>query len=173
MVLLAAALFVIPAAAEESVRTELSEQDDSGVSGTATFSFTHPDTRALVKLRGLDRGATARITIHAGGCSRQSASFVSLPDAAADAQGNATAEGLLLFQGREAVELATIADGDHSISVTQGDRGLACGDVPKLGEAAPASEDDSSEPPWIMIAGILTIVLLAAAAILAMRRSKV
>jgi hypothetical protein len=170
-VLFAVVLLATPAHAQETVRAQLSEQNDSGVGGTATFSFTHPDTRALVELKGLDPGATARITVHAGGCSRPSASFVALPDVSADAKGNATADGLLLFQGREAVELNTIADGEHSISVAQGDRALACGEVPKLGQAAAEPDDISSEPPWIPIAGILTIVVLAAAAILAMRRA--
>jgi hypothetical protein len=172
LVLFAAALLATPAEANESIKSKLTEKDDSGVGGTATFSFTHPDTRALVELTGLDPGATARIIVHAGDCSGQSASFVALPDVSADAGGNATADGLLLFQGRETVELGTIADGEHSISVVQGDRTVACGEVPELGQRAaePEPKGIASEPPWIPIAGILTIVLLAAGAILAMRR---
>ena len=178
-VLLVVALFAPGARAQESdetqesVETELNEQNDSGVGGTANFTFLHPDTRALVKVNGLDPGATARITVHAGGCSSQSASFVALPDVTADADGNATTEGLLLFQGKEAVELDTIADGEHSISVAQGDRTVACGEVTQLGQAAEEPKDDSGdEPPFILIAAVATVVVLLVAVVIAMKRRR-
>lgn len=172
--LLAAALLALPAEAVESVESRLSEQDDSGVGGTATFTFTYPDTRALVEVKGLDPGAAARVTVHAGGCSRQGASFVALSDVAADADGNATADGLLLFQGSESIQLETIADGEHSISVTQGDRAVACGAVPKLGERAAEPEEESNqEPPWILFATVATVVILLGAGALAMKRRKI
>ena len=173
LVLLVVALFAPGAKAQESVETELSEQNDSGVRGTANFTFSLLDTRALVKLNGLDPGATARITVHAGDCSRQSASFVALPDVTADADGNATAEGLLLFQGKEAVELDTIADGAHSISVAQGDRTVACGEVMQLGQAAEEPEDDSGdEPPFILIAVVATVAVLLVAVGLVIKRRR-
>jgi hypothetical protein len=176
MVLLALALVgqALPASAKQVVEARLSPAKDSSVGGKATFTFPNPDTSAHVQLQGLAPGATVRITLHAGSCANPSASFVALPDVTADSKGRATADSLLLLQGKEPVELKTIADGQHSISVSEGGKVVSCGEVPKLTRAnsTPSKAQGGSGSPWALIGLFLALVILVAAGVLIAKRLK-
>ncbi|MGQ0680516.1 MAG: hypothetical protein ACT4OM_12835 [Actinomycetota bacterium] len=168
---LAASGLTIPAQATEAVRIDLSAQAESGVTGTATLTFSPPDTIAHVELGGLAPGTKARISIQEGGCDGPRKTFSTLPDTTADSQGKAVADGLVLIDGEESVALATVADGAHSVSIVRGDAQVACGEVLRVGAVAPASSQASgAEPPWFFYALIATAVVLAAGGIIFKRQ---
>ncbi len=117
--------------AQEAVTVRLDPVGGSGVSGTATLSAAGDGTRVALDIKGLAPGAEARGSMRAGTCAWSGASFATLPDLKADADGRARATGSVLFHGTENVALETMADGEHIIGIQAGQFG-ACGVIPML-----------------------------------------
>ncbi len=135
--LLVMALLLWPAivSAEEQVPEQVPLNLDavggSGVSGTALLTPAGEGPNVTLEIQGLPAGADARAVMNAGTCAQPSASFATLPNLKADSNGKATASGSILFHGTEPVALATVADGQHIISI-QTDQVVACGVIPHL-----------------------------------------
>lgn len=118
--------------AGSAVAVQVQTEADGGLIGEVRLSERERTTHYDIQLHGLLPNAAYQVTLHGGGCENQSASFTRLSDVVADAAGNGTAQGRLLFRDREDVELRSIADGAHAIVVRS--EGLeACGVVPALG----------------------------------------
>lgn len=118
------------ALAQEYVDVQFDAVNDSGVSGTARVTAAGDATEVSLNLSGLAPNAEAQASMHSGTCDLPSASFAALPALTADADGNASASGTILFQGSENVSLASIADGEHVIIVQSGGENVACGVIP-------------------------------------------
>jgi LPXTG-motif cell wall-anchored protein len=150
--------------AQEMVTVQLDPMGGSGVSGTAALTAAGEGTDIALDIQGLAPGAAARGTMQAGTCEMPSASFATLPDLQADANGRATASGSVLFRGTEAVALATMADGEHILAI-QTEQVVACGVIPKLAsaEAPPASlPATGGAAPWLAAAaGVLGLCALS------------
>lgn len=139
--LLVLALMLLPVAAalaQESVTVELKPVDNAAASGTAVLTAAGDATDVEVTMAGLTAGATAQVTMHAGTCAMPSASFAALPNLEADASGNATATGRVLFRGTADVALATMADSEHIIAVQSEGAVVACGVIPARASVSPA-----------------------------------
>lgn len=115
------------ALAQEYVDAQLDPVNDSGVSGTARVTAAGEATEVTLNVSGLEANAEAQASMHSGTCDMPSASFAALPNLTADADGNASGSGTILFQGSENVSLASIADGEHVIIVQSGGENVACG----------------------------------------------
>ena len=128
------ALLLLPglATAQDVVTVQLDPVGESGVSGTATLTAAGDGTDVDLDIKGLAPGVDARGSMHAGTCAMPSASFAALPDLKADETGRTTATGSVLFHGTENVALATMADGEHIITIQAGGQVVACGTIPKL-----------------------------------------
>ncbi|HSJ52138.1 MAG TPA: hypothetical protein VLC52_00205 [Anaerolineae bacterium] len=142
------------ALAQEVVDVQLDPVGDSGVSGTARLVAAGEATEVTLDVTGLDPDAQAVVTMHAGTCDLPGASFATLPDLTADASGAATATGTVLFRGSEDVALATMADGEHVISISAGDQVVACGVIPQLISAQGTAGDAPTELPETGGAGL-------------------
>ena len=118
------------ALAQDRVDVPLTAVGDSGVSGDATLIASGEATQVTLNVTGLAANAEAQASMHAGTCEAPSASFAELPSLTADASGNASATGSVLFQGSEDVALLTMADGEHIISISSGGQVVACGVIP-------------------------------------------
>lgn len=140
VVLVAAALMLSTgvALAESTFTVPFSPVAGSGVEGSAVLTAAGEGTDISLDITGLTPGAPASATLHAGTCDAPSASFAALPDLTADASGRATAEGQVLFRGTESVALASIADGQHVMFISQSGKQVACAWVPQV-ETEPAS----------------------------------
>jgi hypothetical protein len=121
--------------AQEMVTVPLDPVASSGVSGTATLRAAEEGTNITLDLQGLAPDAIAQGILQAGTCDMPSASAAALPSLQADAAGQATATGAVLFRGTEPVALATIADGAHVITI-QTEQAVACGVIPQLTAAS-------------------------------------
>jgi hypothetical protein len=87
-----------------------------------------------------------------------SASFAALPELTADGSGQATATGSILFRGTDDVALATMADGEHIITI-QTDQVVACGVIPKLASAStPPALPATGGVAGLFTAAIVTIL---------------
>ena len=169
------ALLLLPgmAMAQETVTVRLDPVGESGVSGTATLTAVGEGTNVALDINGLEAGAEARATMHAGTCALPSASFAELPALQADATGRATATGSVLFRGTENVGLATMADGEHIIAIQAGGQVAACGVIPRLESASAPAELPAtggaafSRTP--AIAGVLGLCALSAGLFLRQR----
>ena len=160
--------------AQETVTVQLDPMAGSGVSGTATLTAASEGTQVTLEVQGLAPNATAQAAMQANTCDMPSASFAALPELTADGSGQATATGSILFRGTDDVALATMADGEHIITI-QTDQVVACGVIPKLASA--------STPPALPATGgvagsftaatvsILGLCLLALGLLLGRRRS--
>ena len=159
--------------AQEAITVRLDPVSESGVSGTATLTAAGDGTNVALDVKGLAAGADARATMNANTCAMPSASFAALPDLKADATGRATATGSVLFRGTESVALATMADGEHVITIQTG-QVVACGVIPKLAPAsAPPTLPATGGAPFPLIAtaaGILGLCALCAGLFLRQRR---
>jgi LPXTG-motif cell wall-anchored protein len=170
------ALLLLPGLvmAQEAVTVQLDPMDGSGVSGTATLTAAGEGTQVELDIQGLAPGTSARATMQANTCATPSASFAALPDLQADATGRATAIGSVLFRGTENVALATMADGEHIITIQTG-QVVACGVIPRLTSASTSSTLPATggAAPWLMaaVAGILGLCALTAGLFLR-RRSR-
>ena len=142
--------------AQEVVAVRLDPVGESGVSGTATLIAAGDWTNVEIDIKGLAPGADARAAMQANTCAMPSASFAALPNLKADATGRAKATGSVLFHGTENVALATMADGEHIITIQVGGRVIACGVIPKLASA--------SAPPTLPVSGGAAFSLMAAVA---------
>jgi hypothetical protein len=120
--------------AQQAVTVQLEPAGGSGVRGTATLTAAGDGTSVTLEVEGLAPNADARATMHAGTCALPSASFAGLPNLKAGATGRATATGPVLFHGTENVALATMADGEHVITIRAG-QAVACGVIPRLASA--------------------------------------
>lgn len=175
VVLIVSTLLLLPglALAQETVTVQLDPVGGSGVSGTATLTAAGEGTNVELDLQGLAPGETARATMQANTCAMPSASFAALPDLQADAAGQATATGSVLFRGTENVALATMADGEHIITIQTGQM-VACGVIPKLAAASGTTTlpVTGGTAPWLMAAimGGLGLCALAAGLYLRLRR---
>lgn len=151
------ALMLMPGmlTAQEAVTVQLDPVGESGVSGTATLTAAGDGTDVALDIQGLAPGADARATMQANTCDMPSASFATLPDLKADANGRATATGSVLFRGTEPVALETMADGEHIIAI-QIAQLVACGVIPTLATA--------SAPPTLPETGGVAFSLIAATA---------
>ncbi len=131
--LLILALLLLPATtlAEEQVGLNLDAVGGSGVSGGAVLTPAGDGTNVTLEIQGLPAGAEARAVMTAGTCAQPGASFATLPNLKADTNGKAKASGSILFHGTDPVSLATVADGQHMISI-QPDKVVACGVIPHL-----------------------------------------
>jgi hypothetical protein len=110
----------------------------SKVRGAAIVLGKEGGTSVSLHLTGMAPGTPVQAALHAGTCSAPGASFAALPELTPDASGTGSATGPVLFRGRESVALATVADGDHVISIGQSGRAVACARVPTL-EGVPDS----------------------------------
>lgn len=130
--LLILALLVLPGLvmAQETVTVPLNPMSGSGVSGNATLTAVGEGTEVTLDLQGLAPNATAQATMQAGTCDMPSASFAAMPELVADASGNATATGSILFRGTDDVALMTMADGEHIIMIQAAGQVVACGVIP-------------------------------------------
>ena len=174
--LVSLALLFLPSLvmAQETVTVQLDPMAGSGVSGTATLTAAGEGTQVTLDVQGLAPNTTAQATMQANTCDLPSASFATLPDLTADGSGQATATGSILFRGTDDVALATMADGEHIITI-QTDQVVACGVIPKLAS--------TSTPPALPATGgvassfiaatvsILGLCLLALGLLLGRRRS--
>ncbi len=139
------ALLLVPLSAlaqgqvEEQVGLNLDAVGGSGVSGSALIKPAGDGTNVTLEVQGLPSGATARAVMNAGTCAQPSASFATLPNLQADSNGKATATGAILFHGTEPVSLATVADGQHIISIAT-DKVVACGVIPHLAAVSGPSQ---------------------------------
>jgi LPXTG-motif cell wall-anchored protein len=162
-----------PALAQETVDVQLDPVDDSGVSGTARLTSAGEGTEVTLELSGLEPDAEAQASMHAGTCDMPSASFAALPNLRADAEGRATASGRVLFQGAEDVALATMADGEHIISVSSGGQVVACGAIPVAASVQQPSQlpetGGTAFPVVASIVGILGLSALTAGLLLGRR----
>ena len=132
--LLVAAAIAGPAFGAEDARATLRAVDGSQVQGAVRLSEMGTATIASVSVRGLPPRSTAVARLHAGtSLDRLSASSTRLERLRADGRGNATASGRVLFQGREDVALADIADGEHVVVVESRGRIVAYAIVPPPG----------------------------------------
>jgi hypothetical protein len=152
------------ALAQDAVDVPLSPVGDSGVSGTARLVAAGEATEVTLEVTGLEPNADAQASMHAGTCEMPSASFAALPNLQADAEGNATATGSVLFQGSEDVALATMTDGEHIISVQSGGQMVACGVIPNWAAVQGPSElpetGGGTFPVAVAIVGILGLGVL-------------
>ena len=133
LALLALALALIgtdTAKAESSVTVLLASVGGAHVSGAATLTAEGDGTQVGLKVSGLTPGSRAQVALHAGTCAMPSASAAQLPTLTADANGNATAAGPVLFRGTESISLATLTDGGHIIAVAGPSGVVACGVIP-------------------------------------------
>jgi hypothetical protein len=135
------------ALAQAAVDVQLDPVGDSGVSGTARLVAAGEATEVTLDVTGLDPDAQAVVTMHAGTCDLPGASFATLPDLTAGADGRATATGTVLFRGSEDVTLTAMADGEHIISISVGDQVVACGVIPRLATAPGTTADAPTELP--------------------------
>lgn len=158
-VLTVIAVLLLPATALaiETVPLNLDAVGGSGVSGSAVLTPAGEGTNVTLEIQGLPAGGDARAVMTAGTCAQPSASFASLPNLKADSNGKATATGAILFHGTEPVALATVADGQHVISI-QTDRVVACGVIPHL-----AAVSGPSQLPATGGAGFQLLTLAVAA----------
>jgi len=130
----AALAAVSTAGAGTKVTVRLAPVDGSSVRGTIVLTGVSSGTKAVLDVKGLPGGARAVTRLHAGtGLESLGASFAPLPKLRADAAGRARASGRVLFQGREPVALADIADAGHVIVVALRGEILAYGVVPAVG----------------------------------------
>ena len=150
--------------AQDRVDVPLSAVADSGVSGDATLVTSGEGTEVTLNVAGLAANAEAQASMHAGTCEQPSASFAALPSLKADANGNATATGRVLFQGTEDVALLTMADGQHIISISSGGQVVACGAIPNWAAVQGPSQlpetGDGTFPTVVALAGILGLASL-------------
>ncbi len=114
----------------EQVPLNLDAVGGSGVSGSALLTPAGDGTNITLEIQGLPAGGAAGAVMHGGTCAQPGASFATLPNLKADSSGKATANGSILVNGKP-VALATVADGQHIISV-QTDKVVACGTIPHL-----------------------------------------
>ena len=167
------ALLLLPGLviAQEAVTVRLDPVDRSGVSGTATLTAAGEGTHVELDIQGLAPGAAARASMQANTCALPSASFAALPDLQADTTGRATATGSVLFRGTENVALATMADGEHIITIQTG-QVVACGVIPKLTSASASSTlpVTGGTAPWRLAATASVLGLCALSAGLFLRR---
>lgn len=117
--------------AQGEITVRLDPVGESEISGTVILTAAGEGTDIVLYIEGLPPSADARATLHANSCAIPSASFTALPELKADATGRATATGSVLFRGTENVSLATMADGEHIITI-QTEQMVACGVIPKL-----------------------------------------
>lgn len=152
--LIVLALLLLPGMvmAQEEITVQLNPVGELEVSGTATLTAASEGTDVVLDIEGLAPGAVVKATMHANTCAMPSASFAALPELKADATGRATAIGSVLFRGTENVALATMADGEHVITI-QTEQVVACGVIPKLASA--------SAPPILPVTGGPAISLVA------------
>ena len=171
--LIVLALLLLPGLviAQEAVTVQLDPVDGSGVSGTATLTAAGEGTHVELDIQGLAPGAAARASMQANTCAMPSASFAALPDLQADATGRATATGSVLFRGTENVALATMADGEHTITI-QTEQVVACGVIPKLtsASASPTLPVTGGAALWLLAAIVGVLGLCALSAGLFLRR---
>jgi hypothetical protein len=167
--LVLALLLALPslASAQESVIVQLASRGGSSVTGTAVLTAEGEATNVTLEVSGLPANATARATMNAGTCEMPSASFAALPDLVADANGKAMATGKVLFRGAEGVALATMADGEHVISI-QVDQDVACGVIPMSASVAATTAgmpQTGGLAPWfvaLVVAVVLGLITLFA-----------
>ncbi|HYP39419.1 MAG TPA: hypothetical protein VEX13_03585, partial [Chloroflexia bacterium] len=154
---------------QQAVLVQIESVDASGARGTASMRATGTDLGTFVSLQvtGLRPHTPAQVTLHAGSCASPSASFTALPELAADAEGKATGTGTVLFRGVENVPLATLADGEHVIALSQSGRVVACGTIPdtQVAPAGPVGMPVTGGPSGQMV--LLTLILFAAGLVLA------
>ena len=106
----------------------------SGVYGSASFGPYPTGTNTALVVRRLGPRGYARARLHAGtSLGRLSASFAPLPELHANRWGTARAQGRVLFRGIYDIELADVADGEHSVVIVQRGRVVAFGRIPRDG----------------------------------------
>lgn len=151
--------------AQEAVTVRLDPVGGSGVSGTATLTAAGEGTTVELEVEGLAPGTAAQAAMQANTCAMPSASFAALPELQADATGRAMATGSVLFRGTENVALATMADGEHIITIQAG-QVVACGVIPAAASVSTPSTLPGTDGAvaWLMPAamGILGLCVLSA-----------
>lgn len=177
LLVLTLVLLPVVARAQETVTVQMQPVDGSAVSGTAVLTAAGDATEVELEVAGLPAGAAAQATIQAGTCTMPSASFATLPVLEADASGNATATGRVLFRGTEDVALSTMADGEHIVAIQSEGAVVACGVIPMLtsGSSAPATLPTTGGATlWLtaLAAGTLGLSALYAGLLLRRRRQQ-
>ncbi len=174
--LVLALLLALPglASAQESVNVQLASTGGSTVTGTATLTADGEATNVTLEVTGLPANAAARATMQAGTCEQPGASFAELPNLQADANGRATATGKVLFRGTEDVALATMADGEHTLSVVV-DQVVACGVIPMSASAAATTAgmpETGGLAPWFVALVVVAALALVGLFALLLRRGR-
>jgi hypothetical protein len=161
-------------AASQTAEASLLPVGKSAVEGTAKLTFSSPDTIAHVEFKGMKPGTDAEIVLNDGSCSSPGASFATVASVTTDARGRAKADGILLSNGEDSVALGTVADGHHSISVSTSSATVSCGVIGKPGKvaASPTQKSKKGGPLWLIIGAVVLVLLLAAAGVLLMVRSR-
>jgi len=161
------------ALAQDRVDVPLTAVGDSGVGGDVTLTASGEGTEVTLNVTGLAANAEAQASMHAGTCEAPSASFAQLPSLTADASGNASATGRVLFQGSEDVALQTMADGEHIIQINSGGQVLACGVIPNWAAVQGPSQlpttGGTGFPLGAVILGFLGLGILGAGLFLRQR----
>lgn len=88
-------------------------------------------TSFRIKLAELPPETELSATLYGGSCAQRSASFSRLASFRSDAEGNATAEGSVLFRASENISFATLTDGEHVV-VVEGTGVTACAAIEKM-----------------------------------------
>jgi len=149
--------------AQATVTVQLDPVGESGVSGTATLTAAGEGTDVALDVVGLAPGADGRATMHANTCAQPSASFASLPDLHADANGRAVATGAVIFHGTMDVAMAIMADGQHIIAIKSAGQVVACGVIPGLSSApGPSSLPATGGATFPLMVAVLSILGLCA-----------
>ena len=104
-------LAALPWFSPTAVTAQLAPVDDSGVSGSASLVAADGGTWVTFTVTGLVPGAIYVTQLHAGTCTVPSASFTDLPLLTADATGQATASGPVLFHEKAKIPLANLNNG--------------------------------------------------------------
>jgi hypothetical protein len=122
---LASAALAIPAAKI----VQLHSQRGATATGTAIVHASGSGTAVTLDLRGLPPRRRVVALLHAGTCTRPSASVAEILTATAGASGRLLARGRIRFHGAP-VSFSTVTDGPHEITIVSGASVVACGAIP-------------------------------------------
>lgn len=121
-----------PAAAfEPSETVALAPAAGSKAKGTAMVMAAGNGTSVMLDLTGLAPKTKVVALFKAGTCARQSASFGTIAQGAADAKGAFKASGKVLYRNAP-VSFTVAGDGGHLVVILAGGKMAACGVIPGM-----------------------------------------
>uniref|UniRef100_A0A7C2WAN6 CHRD domain-containing protein n=1 Tax=Thermorudis sp. TaxID=1969470 RepID=A0A7C2WAN6_9BACT len=165
--LLGALFTAVAASAQETVTVNLSEQSDSGQSGTATLTAMGNQTRVTIQLSNPPGDTPQPAHIHPGTC----ANLNPQPQYPLNNVVNGTSETVV------DVPLANLLTGNFAINVHKSGQEIsvyvACGDIPARAQVAPATGQPRAGTAQLpLIGGLAALALVAVGAGLALRRAR-